>query len=332
MYTFGVVPSENISLMNLTAADKAELKVIDHSGSAARTADNNANRIDVGDICVDDMGSVDGEAMPKRYFKIRAIVGKIRDIVVNSYIVKEVIKDGNGQWVEHVDNNKRMFSLTRGDCRFLGITYEDNLEIIPIPAISNSFYKLNENEEANPQIEEEAIHHDFDNYPVNEKDNTIHYITIAIRGFLPCNKDGVIVSDGSVVPIKDFIQNLQVIIKHTIPSYAPGTLGIERGREIPYKLVAQDKRDLDFNIIGGDGNIYLELQTWTFTDANQQETIGISPNALEGFNINDLIEVRSILGVTHPHRNQSHNSARRDTEILALLSDENWMRHHMRFE
>lgn len=77
--------------------------------------------------------SVEDNEMPKRYYKLLKEVSEFKNMDMHLAFVKEIFKDTNGKWISCKENdNRTRFSLTKSDCNFLEIDYEDGIEAIPI--------------------------------------------------------------------------------------------------------------------------------------------------------------------------------------------------------
>ena len=82
--------------------------------------------------------SVDGEEMPIKYYKLLGTIDSKNNTELNIALIKEVFKGDNGEWVDNKEGVFRTkFSLTRSDCDFLGIDYQEGIEVIPKEELSN---------------------------------------------------------------------------------------------------------------------------------------------------------------------------------------------------
>lgn len=87
---------------------------------------------------------VEDNEMPKRYYKLLKEVSEFKNMDMHLAFVKEIFKDTNGKWVSRKENdNRTRFSLTKSDCNFLEIDYEDGIEAIPIE-LFNTFKRYKE--------------------------------------------------------------------------------------------------------------------------------------------------------------------------------------------
>lgn len=253
--------------------------------SAKKTSSSSSNdtTIKIGDICVEQKPSVDGEEMPKRYYRILGIINKINDIEINSYLIKEVSPTQDGKWA-YSKSNRTKFSLTRSDCKFLNIDYEDGIEVYPFPSSDEVFKKYIVEEKPN---EKNIDYNDLSTYPVSSKDNCIRHIIIQLNGFMLFNDDGLIAPRGKVYKTAWFFDNLKVRIKKNIGRYSNKTASFTKGTLLPYRIIAKD----GFNLIDDNGNISLEVATSIPSDKTYDGIVGIAPEALKMTSVNDLFEV-----------------------------------------
>lgn len=111
--------------------------------------------------------NVEGYEMPKRCFKLIKHVEKYNDYPINSVIVKSA------------DNYQgQIFTLTKTDCKTLGIDFEEGLEIFP----SELNFVRNDG-----VVEEEKKFviddNDLSTYPTSFVDGRIHKMLVSISGF-----------------------------------------------------------------------------------------------------------------------------------------------------
>ena len=288
--------SENqISLMTLSEDDILTLKAVRNEADEKEAL--NDTTIKVGDICVEQKPSVDGEELPKRFYKILGIVGKLHDIDINSYLVKEVFPTPNGDWSDTQEGTFRTtFSLSRSDCKYLNIEYQDGIEVYPFPNTNEFFHKYIKEDEEPIAIEEKSSDIDYNNlatYPVSPVDGYIRHIVIQLSGFKPIN-DNVLLynyNDGRIIAVDRFCRTLRIVLKRHITSYDNRSAAFFSGSLMKYRIVGKTKEITDFNIADEDGNIFIEVDTFIKSDRTSDGIVGISPEALNGFNVNDLFEI-----------------------------------------
>lgn len=286
--------SENqISLMTLSEDDILTLKAV--KNETDEKEDLNDTTIKVGDICVEQKPSVDGEELPKRFYKILGIVGKLHDIDINSYLVKEVFPTPNGDWSYTQEGTFRTkFSLSRSDCKYLNIEYQDGIEVYPFPNTNEFFHKYIKEDEEPITIEEKSSDIDYNNlatYPVSPVDGYIRHIVIQLSGFKPINNNVLLYKDGRTIATERFCASLCITLKKHITSYDNRSAAFFSGSLMKYRIVGKTKEITDFNIADEDGNIFIEVDTFIKSDKTSDGIVGISPEALNGLDVNDLFEI-----------------------------------------
>lgn len=286
--------SENqISLMTLSEDDILTLKAV--KNETDEKEDLNDTTIKVGDICVEQKPSVDGEELPKRFYKILGIVGKLHDIDINSYLVKEVFPTPNGDWSDTQEGTFRTtFSLTRSDCKYLNIEYQDGIEVYPFPNTNEFFHKYIKEDKEPIAIEEKSSDIDYNNlatYPVSPVDGYIRHIVIQLSGFKPINDNVLLYKDGRTIATERFCASLCIKLKRHITSYDNRSAAFFSDSLMNYRIVGKTTESAEFNIADEDGNIFIEVDTFIKSNRTSDGIVGISPEALNGLGVNDLFEI-----------------------------------------
>lgn len=244
--------------------------------------------IKVGDIVVEEKPNIEDETFAKRFYKILGIVENVNEIVINSFLVKEVYKDNRGEWVEtdETTSNNTIFSLSRSDCKFLNIPYQEGIEVYPFPNNYDYFHKVEENFNDTVFLFENYSNN-LSRYPTSVKDNSIRRIAIQISGFR--QYENYIIFNDQRFHIDDLIKKLSITTRDRFTSQDGMSGSINEFCNITYHLISRDYKD---NIVDSNGNIYLEL-SFCFKSKNTSDgIIGISPNILEDKTINDIITVQ----------------------------------------
>ena len=287
------IPENQISLMVLNEDDILTLKAV--RNEADEKEGLNDTTIKVGDICVEQKPSVDGEELPKRFYKILGIVGKLHDIDINSYLVKEVFPTPNGDWSDTQEGTFRTkFSLSRSDCKYLNIEYQDGIEVYPFPNTNEFFHKYIKEDKEPITIEEKSSDIDYNNlatYPVSPVDGYIRHIVIQLSGFKPINNNVLLYKDGRTIATERFCASLCITLKKHITSYDNRSAAFFSGSLMKYRIVGKTKEITDFNIADEYGNIFIEVDTFIKSDRTSDGIVGISPEALNGLGVNDLFEI-----------------------------------------
>lgn len=284
----GKINRRNISLMELNENDVNFIRDIKDE-----KYDYN---IKIGDIVVEEKPNIEDESFAKRFYKILGIVENVNEIVINSFLVKEVYKDNRGEWIETNEqtSNNTIFSLSRSDCKFLGITYQEGIEVYPFPNNYDYFHKVEENFKDTVFLFENYSN-SLSRYPTSIKDNSIRRIAIQISGFRQYG-DYIIFNDQRF-HVDDLRKKLSITTRGRFTSQDGMFGSINEFCNITYHLISRDYKD---NIVDSNGNIYVEL-LFCFKSKNTSDgIIGISPNILEDKTINDIITVNLFEIDTNP--------------------------------
>lgn len=252
--------------------------------------------IKVGDIVVEEKPNIEDESFAKRFYKILGIVENVNEIIINSFILKEVYKNNRGEWTEtdETTSNNTIFSLSRSDCKFLKIPYQEGIEVYPFPNNYDYFHKVEENFNDTVFLFENYSNN-LSRYPTSVKDNSIRRIAIQISGFR--QYENYIIFNDQRFHIDDLIKKLSITTRGRFTSQDGMSGSINEFCNITYHLISRDYKD---NIVDSNGNIYVEL-LFCFKSKNTSDgIIGISPNILEDKTINDIITV-NLFGIdTNP--------------------------------
>ena len=130
-------------------------------------------------------------------------------------------------------------------------------------------------------------------YPVSTVDGYIRHIVIQLSGFKPIN-DNVLLynyNDGRIIAVGRFCRTLRIVLKRHITSYDNRSAAFCKGTLMKCRIVGKTKEIAEFNIADEDGNIFIEVDTFIKSDRTRDGIVGISPEALNGLNVNDLFEI-----------------------------------------
>lgn len=251
------------------------------------------NTINVGDICVEEKPSIDGEDLPKRFYKIIGKVDKLHDITINAYLVKEVFRMEDGNWGNNNGCDFRTkFSLSRSDCKYLNIDYEDGIEVYPFPNNDELFHKFNDDVKITNENKDLNIHYEnLATYPVSEADGAIRHILIQLNGFQEINNNYLLMSNGQIISKEKFVRTLRINLKRHIGKTNPISAQFLCGESLSYRFVTRNKKQNKEELVDHLGNIYIEIDTFRSSERTKDGIIGISPQDLYGLNANDLFNV-----------------------------------------
>lgn len=132
----------------------------------------------------------DGFDMPIRVYTCKGVVEKFRNISLDAVIMKQV--EGEEDTI---------FSLTRLDCKLLGIEYEPKLQLFPI-----DFDWL-------PMVRQEIRDFTVANlgtYKPSPINGTIQRMHIFIREIEPCGQEHLFTPNHTMLPIGHFLESLRI--------------------------------------------------------------------------------------------------------------------------
>lgn len=247
------LPQENLSLMQLTPKDIAFLR-----GADSNIAEK--NKINLGDIVVLPNISVEDMSFGGLMFKVVGRIGDHKGVPINSYILKEVLQDENGDFVDAYGISKRnKLTITRNISRILGIEYETGLEIWPD---NLNFIRYDAFVGNTPQ-ERELNYSNMGTYPCNSVTGIIDKICVEVSGFVFKNGTRITTPSGVTMPSEIFFNNIEFLLK----------IDGLNGGQIPFRLISPTEK-ISRNIL------YFELGVSKYN---------LTPIILEGLNIDDVI-------------------------------------------
>ena len=138
--------------------------------------------------------SCDDFEMPINVFICKGVVRKYHDIPLDVAIMK------------HVEGEEgQIFSLTRSDCKLLGVEYEPKLQVFPI--------EFNWIPMERQEIREYTPNN-LGTYKPSPRTNTIQQMHLFMRLVRPCGKDHLYTPHDSLMPIDLFLKSLKVSCKN----------------------------------------------------------------------------------------------------------------------
>lgn len=193
--------------------------------------------------------------MPKRIYICKAIIKDIGGVCIDAVVMKQVS-----------DVNDTIFSLTKVDCKHLGITFEDKLQLFPI----SLNWKLETNE--TEVVFDES---NMATYKPSPIDGTIHQMHVIMRGvYHQPNHEKILTPIGTRISINQFFSTLRFSFRGNID-------GLKR---IPL-VVKPIYSPLTNNVLVDNDGLHLMV---FFSTKNVE---GINPILFEGKNIDDIFKV-----------------------------------------
>ena len=189
--------------------------------------------------------------MPVRVYICKGVVDEVSGIQINSVVMKQ---DG--------DNDDTIFSLTKLDCKLLGIPYEKNLQLFP------------KNLEWTRLTEENADSTRFDannlgTYPATHEDGTIRKMHVFIGNIRRVGKSNMVLMPDVLEAIQEAVLARTIRFKFKDPNLAKSTTIISMHKNATF-FYDDEKKGIDFMLYFGKG---------------------IKPEVFEGKNIDDIFNV-----------------------------------------
>jgi len=300
--------NDNISLMQLLDVDVEMLK-----GGKTNGNSDGENFIP-GEIYSISKESVEGVEFGRLYFRLYGLIKEYKGVNLDSLIVKEVSINDKGEIIEGVNvSGRRTFSMSPSMCKMMGIKYSPGFELWPI---NSGFEKV----ELKPSNYHDVSRINYGNmltYPTSEIDGTIRKIIVELHGFSPFNNSHIITPTGALIPTNEFVSSLTIFARQNI-STDNGCAGFKKGETLPFKIVSRQDDDRPISICDEKHNIYAEvsLTKQSFNVTTPDGIIGVSPTALDGKDIDDVIGVKWDESSDESNKNPSEH-------LTANLSAEN---------
>lgn len=278
-----ILDEKNISLLQLTDADIRML-----TGNYVEMP--KIKSFLPGSIYALSCESVEGLNFDKLYFKVYAHVKDYHGVNINSIVVREVHMAEDGSFFEDdtISNGRRKFSLPPSICKEVGLEYKPGYEIWSVE--NNRFEYVNVN--ANSK-RKEIDYDDLSTYPANEAEGGIRYMLVKLDGFRPFNEDSILTPNNEKLSTDEFLNSLSFTIKQNI-STDDGCAGFDAGEKLFFKIVSRKTASNQISICSPGhcliAKVYFLKQSLNVRTENGD--IGVSPKALEGKTINDIIEVK----------------------------------------
>lgn len=221
--------------------------------------------------------------MPKRVYVCKGILKDVGGICVDSAIMKQVS-----------GNDSTIFSLTKVDCKYLGIDFEDKLQLFPLSL--------------NWKLESECDEVAFDEsnlatYRPSPIDGTIHQMHVILKNVLPSHSspDKIITPNGTCISLNQFLSTLKFSFKFNI--------AVKRSFPIVAKACSIEK----------NGNIIDERGLHLMLFFSNQDVKGIEPSLFEGKCIDDIFNVTWVENISGKNKLKQANWLLSDVEIAKRM-------------
>ena len=191
----------------------------------------------------------EGVEMPISLYECKHIIHNFGSVELNSVIMKQL--EGEEDMI---------FSLTRDDCKNIGVEYEPKLQLFPInfswkpyTAAKRAFNPL-----------------DMGTYEPSPKDGMIHQMHVSLRGIEEIWSGTIQIAEKTVIDIKTFFKDLRFRFKNH---------RLQRRFPITYQILTDKNGNVDYEEKSLNFMLFFGLPE------------GIKPEEFGGKNIDELIEV-----------------------------------------
>ena len=251
---------------------------------------NNNTQYEVGAIYSLGHDSIEGFSFKKTYYRLYGVINEFNGVNLDSLIVCEVTQNEDGTFVEDASSsNRRRFSIPPWMCKLFNVKYQPGLELW---SMSNSFEKVNLIELDNTR--KKIDYANLATYPTSNIDNTIRKMLIELHGFSNYGNDKIITPTGNMIDTNLLINTLCISSKKNIPT-DNGCTGLIVGQQLPFKIVSRqnETNKSPISICDNNHNIHIEIdfKKKSLNAVTKDGFIGVSNTSLDGFNINDIINV-----------------------------------------
>lgn len=211
----------------------------------------------------------DGFDMETKVYKLVKIVDDFLGTPINSIIVKQIS-----------GSNGRIFALSKNDCTYHDIEYENGLQLFPqnLPWIRvKDEVQFNKN--------------NLGTTPLSDIDNTIRYITLKLNGFKDYSDGLILTPSGHLINEENFKKSLRVVAKEPIV-YGNGHI-IKENEKLYIEFSYPKNRLFNHgNFISSKDEIFVTInlvnKPFSLLETKEDKSYGVQQKYLEGINPNDL--------------------------------------------
>ena len=220
--------------------------------------------------------SCDGFKMPNKIYELIGVVDEFCGVNVDYVIMKQI----EGE-------RSQIYSLSKNDCAYLGIEYQDGLQPFP----KNMHWE---------RIKEkvEFINDDLSTTPRSEVDNTIRYILLKLNGFKDYSDGYILSPSGKLIKEEKFEKSLRIINNEPIV-YGNGYAVKDKTRLNTKIVYPQGLLYNHANFISQDDTIYVLITLKVGIHANDRKysssidySFGIEPRYLSNIKPQELFTIK----------------------------------------
>ena len=249
-----IVPKENIEFIDYRAFD-----ILDKSTVEMKAVPIVGRRYSLkGREC-------DGFSMPRKVYEIKGMVNDFHGVSINSYVVKQV---GGEEGYK--------FTLSKNDCEYLGIDFQQGLQLFPI-----DMDWIEDKEDVEMDVS------DLSTYP-SDVGNELSVVMLKINGFKDYIDGMIMTPNGKLVSEKNFLDHLNVVTRIPIV-YDSRNYISEKTRLFSYVVKPKELLFKYGNYICEDGSIYMLV--WFRRGFDNGLAKGADKRCLKGVNPYDAMLV-----------------------------------------
>lgn len=210
--------------------------------------------------------SCDDFDMPTQLYELVDIINSVNGVVIDSLVMKR-----------KTQTNSTIFSLTKNDCKCLGIEFEHGLQLLS----KNLAWKKINNQSEESQSTEIFNINDLSTYPCDARTKRIHYIMIKLSGFIE-EGNKIITPDNQIFPISSFKTNILVRFNRNIGIHQANNL-------IYYNICTKEITNTNCGeIVDSNGNIYIEL---CFNTTQPSSFSGLTQTSIKNLSLHNLLRI-----------------------------------------
>lgn len=253
------------------------------------------------------LGGENVEGFEQRY-KLYNLVGMVDEFAgakVDSLIVKQIGgEQGN------------IYTISKNDCAFLGIEYQNGLQLFSKGLSWKHVRNL-------PKFDE----HNLGTSPTSEIDNTIRYVVLKLKGFTDYSDGYVLSPSGKLIKENQFSQSVQVITKEPVV-YGNGHIVQDKTPLRTFVTHPTSKLFNHGNFISSEDEVFVLIELvdkLTYSDVDTfDKKFGVDPKYFEGLDPNEYFEVSwdELGGLTVEEYEEAKRKAAEEAARIAKEKEE----------
>lgn len=221
----------------------------------------------IGDTYMLKGASCDGFEMSEKTYELKGLVDNFHDVPINAVIVKQLSGDKG-----------HIFTLSKNDCKYLNIEYEDGLQLFPkgMPWV-------------HIRPKETFVSHDLGTTPLSEIDGTVRDVVFKLRGFRDYRDGYIITPSNHLIKEGDFLKTLTII---SIEPLVYNRNYVFNGDRSYYQFSVIKPKKFLFNhgnFISSDDEIFVRIMLTI--SAKDKKFFGAEKEYLKGIDPNEFFQI-----------------------------------------